>query len=830
MSGRKSSIVALLLICELIGGVAMIANALKWVESYEDRSVDLRFQIRYHLKQKFQKFLVRCHLKQKFEKILVSHEVVLAGVDEESTDPKCSQYSARWGVGGWLTRENWIQAIAPLALEYRPKVFAYDLLLTPYRSSKEDSVVDAFLRQSKLPFSQAVHDPEFPRTGLLNLLDDASNSSFAEIVTDCDDWRESGQTQLQILAAYTLNSSTLNHADPWDKDKMRDREKLEALEKREIPIHCFQNIPADMPFADNATLPFDPLPLNPMPSGVMPMGFMNVPRDADGIVRRIPLIMAFRNPLKNNEPVFVASLALKACLLKLDINPNFFKPGTGLSVHFGKEIVLQSKDRTLRIPIDRYGNMILNFEGTLGDFSQFTYIDILRGADRLRYAQGKSSLDPSTRQQLTKVHELQDMMRDHIVLAGLTFTGASDIGPCAVDPNTPLVFIHMTAIDNILRQSFFRVMTTTQTAVYLSVLMLLMWLLNAFTDLRFSAIAEIWLLVAVVAGPIMLVFFNVAVPMVLPGLSVFGAFGAIYLYRYYTEQQEVIEIRKKFSAMVSPRVLKYMEEHPEELHGRRTEATMFFSDVAGFTNISEKIEPVKMADLLNDYLTPMADLILARDGYLNKFAGDGIMAVWGLFEKPGDHAAQACFSALEQQAVVDEIRSHFQTKYRIDLKVRMGINSGIVSAGKMGSRERHEYTVMGDAVNFAARLEPAAKDYGIRILIGQNTFERTQGEMVARPMDKIVVLGKTEPILIYELMATRAQASAAQIRLAEAFARAMELYWKREWTLSLASFEEILKEFPKDPPSFVFVQRIHEFLIHPPPESWRGEYIRATKH
>jgi adenylate cyclase len=233
---------------------------------------------------------------------------------------------------------------------------------------------------------------------------------------------------------------------------------------------------------------------------------------------------------------------------------------------------------------------------------------------------------------------------------------------------------------------------------------------------------------------------------------------------------------------------------------------------------------------LNDYLTPMADLVLARDGFLTKFAGDGIMAVWGVPDKQPDHATQACLCALEQQAKIDEIRLYFHNTYSVELKVRMGLNSGIVSAGMMGSGARNDYTVMGDAVNLAARLEPAAKDYGIRTLIGQNTYELAKAEIVARPMDRLVVTGKTEPVQIYELMAARASAKPEQLRLAETFSHAIHLYWKREWEAAMKGFEEVLREFPKDSPSFVFVQRIQEYMSKPPPDSWKGEYVRASKH
>ncbi len=817
MSGRKSSILALLLICGSIGCVALVASVLNWAQSMEETTVDVRFRVRHAL-------------RQKWNRIHVSDQVVLAAVDQDSIDPRYSEFSDRWGVGRWLTRENWTEALRPMAFYYKPSVFALDVLLIPNRSERvsDENAVDRFLKQHNKPLSQIVHEELFPSAEFLNLVDAAGNGNLGNQIYALQDARESGSTGLNLVTAFTLTSKDHDHATPWVSG--RDDERIAHLRNREIPPECLEQIPQDVAVADSGVLPFDPLP-----SGPVHLGFVNVPRDSDGNVRKIPLVMAFRDPKGNGSLIFLPSFSLQSCLLKLGIDLSSLERGRAredLSIVFGKEIALHRGGKTWRIPIDRYGNMTLNFEGTIHDFRQFSYIDLLKGDSFVSKVEKDPSLasDPEVRRGIQKAEALRDMVSDRIVLAGLTFTGASDIGPCAVDSNTPLVFIHMTAIDNILRQSFLHVMSPMGTAVYILGLMLVMWVLNAFTDPRFSAFAELWLLGATQVAPFLLFFFQISIPMVLPGVSVMWAFGFIYLYRYNTEQKERVAIRKKFSAMVSPRVLRFMEEHPESLSGQRAEATMFFSDVAGFTTISEKLEPEQLSQVLNDYLTPMADLILKRDGYLNKFAGDGIMAVWGVPDRQSDHAVQACLSALEQQAVIDEIRDHFQKKYRVGLKVRMGLNSGTVSVGMMGSKARYEYTVMGDEVNLAARLEPAAKDYGVRILIGKATYDLAKDEVLARPLDKIVVQGKTEPELVYELMKPRWMTKPEDVRLAESFSNAIKLYWERQWTQAHDAFADILKEFPKDAPAFVFLHRVQEFMVHPPPDSWKGEFVRQTKH
>ena len=172
----------------------------------------------------------------------------------------------------------------------------------------------------------------------------------------------------------------------------------------------------------------------------------------------------------------------------------------------------------------------------------------------------------------------------------------------------------------------------------------------------------------------------------------------------------------------------------------------------------------------------------------------------------------------------------FRKKYEVELKVRMGINSGIVSAGNMGSQNRFEYTVMGDSVNFAARLEPTNKDYGTLILIGQKTYELAQKDMVARKLDRLVVHGKTEPILVYELVGKKGEVASEKVKVCRFFEQGLEYYWSRSWAQAIEAFQEALKITPDDSPSKIFIQRAKELQETPPTIDWKGEYVRLGKN
>ncbi len=822
----KRSHRAIFLICVIIWLIAAGAMQFGWVENLEMKTVDARFRLR-HLVMKY------------FKCVTVSDQVILVGVDEKSVDP-LNSHADRWGVGGWLTRDHWIDALGPLVNHFKPKVVAYDIIFSPFRtphrvqdkSGGDDTLVDTTLQKSKETFSKLINDPDFPRIKLLNLLDEACNTTMASRFYDIEDSRAAGKTMPHFITACSLTYTNIDHAVLWDPLKESDKKKIGRLVPRQISSECLGPVPSDYLYGHNAGLPFDDLVDSPIR-----MASINVPRDEDGTLRRVPLVIGFRNPLDGDKPVFIPSMSLMACLiyLGLDADPSQWKGDPrspqGMHVDFGRELHVWAPGRDIRIPIDSQGRMFLNFAGTIPDYYQVPYVAV---SDYGEVLAAENSLSPEQRKQaevaLDTAHRMQKRLQGRIALIGLTFTGGTDVGPCAVDSNTPLVFIHMTAIDNILRESFLRPMNHAWTVALLTVLLGLIGWINTHRSAGASARNTVALLLGTELMALVLFFANITiVPMMVTGLPMLVAVGAISLFRYGVEQKGRMEIRKKFSAMVSGKVLQYMEEHPEKISGERREVTMFFSDVAGFTSMSEKLSPEKLGKILNDYLTPMADLILAHDGYLNKFAGDGIMAVWGVPYPDLNHASLACMAALQQQVKIQELKPVFREQFGLELKVRMGLNTGVVSAGNMGSKNRYEYTVMGDAVNFAARLEPSNKEYGTSIMIGEQTHLEAKDVVITRRLDRLVVTGKTEPVQVYELVGRKGDVSEEKIRGLRVFEEGLELYWKREWEKALEAFHETQRLIPHDPPAQVFIHRAKHFQLHPPPEGWKGEYKRASK-
>jgi len=287
-------------------------------------------------------------------------------------------------------------------------------------------------------------------------------------------------------------------------------------------------------------------------------------------------------------------------------------------------------------------------------------------------------------------------------------------------------------------------------------------------------------------------------------------------------------MRRLFSSVTSPRVLRLLEENPTAFYlHRKTMATMLFSDVEGFTSLSEKLDPEYLASLINRYLSPMTDVVVRYDGYVDKYSGDGMMAVWGAPLPDPEHAYKACVAAWEQIQTAQEIKETLPdgTPYRF--RVRIGVNTGMVSAGNMGSAQKMQYTVMGDEVNLAARLEPTNKDYGTQIILGPQTFAGAKERIWARTLDKIIVKGRSEPVLIYEMLGL-AESPGPGAWLA-AYEEGLKCLWQRQWDEADLLFEKAIHLRGGDPPSELQRARIRGYRLHPPTSNWQGEFTRLGK-
>jgi len=534
--------------------------------------------------------------------------------------------------------------------------------------------------------------------------------------------------------------------------------------------------------------------------------FVNANPDWDNVIRSSPLVWQYGTRI-------YPSLSLQAVLTFLGFSKCRLK-----YVKQGVEGI-ELKDRF--IPTDRRSCVVINYrkagEKTAnyrGDFyssfPRYSAADILEGRLPAGALDGK------------------------IVFVGSSAVGLKDIKATPVSQFFSGVEVHATIVDNILASD-------------------LLLLPDYIDGMHCMAILPVGLiLVAVIARARSWVSFLFAAALVAALMKISSvlidrwhlvfvptweiiAVGILYptltTIKFWQEEQQRKRVREMFGTMVSRTVLQYLESHPESfsLSGRRVEATMFFSDVAGFTAISEKLEPERLSELLNSYLSPMTRIIMERGGYVDKYEGDAIMAEWGVPFPMADHAVQACLAAIEQQEKLDEIRRALQMKFGYRLDVRMGLNSGSVTAGNMGSDRRFQYTVMGDAVNFAARLEPANKDYGTRIIIGEATFLAAKDAIEARLLDRIVVQGKSVPVVVYELAGRKGELERDREAVLRFYEDALRFHWDRKWEDALELLDRALKLDPSDGPCRMLTDRIRWYRNNPPPPEWAGEHVRGRK-
>jgi len=322
----------------------------------------------------------------------------------------------------------------------------------------------------------------------------------------------------------------------------------------------------------------------------------------------------------------------------------------------------------------------------------------------------------------------------------------------------------------------------------------------------------------------------VILPLISPLLYIGMCSLTVLSYRFLAEEKAKRRIRKMFSTMVSDQVLSYLEENPDSfsLRGQNVDATVFFSDVVNFTGISERLSPERVTDLLNQYLTPATDIIMNFGGYVDKYIGDGIMAVWGAPYPDPEHALKSCQAALRQQEMLADLNGKFRKDFGIEIAVRTGINSGNVKAGNMGSARKFQYTVIGDVVNLASRLEPANKDFDTKIIAGESTCRMLNDRIVTRRLGKIIVVGKEEAVSIYEIVGDKGKVDSRKLEIIACYESALERLYSRSWDECISLLDSILRDC-NDGPSVHLRRRAVEYQSTPPEPGWHGEYIRRGK-
>jgi adenylate cyclase len=288
---------------------------------------------------------------------------------------------------------------------------------------------------------------------------------------------------------------------------------------------------------------------------------------------------------------------------------------------------------------------------------------------------------------------------------------------------------------------------------------------------------------------------------------------------------------RSFASYVPRDVVRQVIAQGQEakLGGSVRDVTLFFSDLAGFTSLSEKVKPQELVDMLSSYLEAMTGVIQSQQGTVDKFMGDGIMAMWGAPKPEGEHAALACEAALRAQRKLDEMREKPETAWLVGARTRIGIATGSALVGNVGTHNRMNYTAMGDVVNLAARLEAQNKTYGTEVLVAESTYLAATSRVLGRPLDVVAVKGKAQGVRVFGLLCLASEADETSRQIADLSEQALSAYLARDFANAVTLYDRVLAILPDDSAATVMKERAVAFQKSPPPAEWNGVYVSTTK-
>ncbi len=526
-------------------------------------------------------------------------------------------------------------------------------------------------------------------------------------------------------------------------------------------------------------------------------GFINIYGDMDGIIRHAPLLVEYKRGI-------YPSLALQAVLLYLGQEAKLITPNYGKSIKLeGIQIGGQI------IPTDAKGQVLIPFIGRSYTFPYYSATNVLHG-------------------QIPK-----DALLGKIVFIGTSATGLGDLKATAIQNPFPGVEIQASLANGLLVNNFSYKPAWTFGANL--VITILFGLISTFIFPYFGP--RLLSLIIILLPPVLLYLNNwlwfetgLILSFILPVVLVLviALLNMIYGYLFETRKRE--RLKEMFGQYVP-------EKHIDEmllstggyaLRGEDREMSVLFADIRNFTTISEEMPAAELVEMLNAIFTPMTEIIFKHRGTIDKYVGDLIMAFWSAPLKDKFHARHAIQSAIDMQARIISMKKMIADKNWPEIQIGIGINSGMMSVGDMGSKYRRNYTVVGDAVNLASRAEGLSKYYGVDILVTEST-QHDQPKFIFRKLDRVIVKGKKHGIDIYEVIGNKLDLTPELQQELDTYHRALDLYFQQRWEEALTLMTELHKAHSDKKIYLLYMIRIDEFIKQPPPENWDGIYAHINK-
>lgn len=523
-------------------------------------------------------------------------------------------------------------------------------------------------------------------------------------------------------------------------------------------------------------------------------GYFNMVPDPDGGVRWFPLTIIYGSD-------FFAPMSLVAM--------DHFLGAPPLAITLSQLGVQEIRLGRQTIPADRHGRVLINYLGPAGIIPTYSAAALLDG-----------KLPPR-------------VLKDKIILIGATAVGIYDLRVTPFSGIFPGVEIQASVIDNMLKDNFIR-----SPFLGLPLMLFILLALGVSLGLLLPRLSAAWAFIVTLViieaytavNYLLFSRLNLQLELFYPLMIVVLVYLGISMHRFLAEERERVRIRKAFESYVAPTVVQEMLKHPEQLRlgGERREISVLFSDIRGFTTMSENLDPESLVRLLHDFLNPMSNIIINNGGTIDKYMGDAIMAEFGAPLIQPDHALLACRAALQMAVTLKNLNAQWQEQGRSPLKIGVGVNSGPVAVGNMGSERLFDYTAIGDNVNLASRLEGLNKYYGTSILISQSTADLLGDSFILREVDRVRVKGKAQAGGIFEMIG-EGEPAPILARFLEAYHRGLALYREQRWPESLAAFSAALEVYPEDHAALRYLGLVQKYSETPPGPNWDAVTVMDEK-
>jgi adenylate cyclase len=542
-------------------------------------------------------------------------------------------------------------------------------------------------------------------------------------------------------------------------------------------------------------------------------GHFNPTIDPDGVIRRVPMYLEYKG--QHYESL---SLAMLRLLIGIE-NPEHTRVGRMPDMLPGVQLLPDAQDLPqttgklpldaiavgpVEIPVDARTQVLIPFRGPPGSFRYISLADVYTG-----------KLPPED-------------LKDKIALLGTTALGLADLRATPVSAIFPGVEVHANLIAGMINpeEGALKAMPGYVRGLeWMAVLML-----GSILAVLMAYLSPSWSLGLVVLSTGGLGYTNYMAwqgGLVLPMASLLVLILTLYVvnmaYGYLVEARSKRQFTELFGQYVPPELVDKMAEDPEKysMEGKKETLTVLFSDVVGFTSISEKLSPQDLAAFINEYLTSMSQVIREEGGTLDKYIGDAIMAFWGAPVSDANHATRGVIAALRMQQGLQVLRENFARKGWPSISIGIGLSSGEMTVGDMGSKVRKAYTVMGDTVNLGSRLEGISRQYGVGILVSQETVQLSSG-IVYREIDAVRVKGKDVPIRIYQPLALAREAEARLQPQVDQWHQALAAYREQRWDEAQALLQALHQAQPDEKLFGIYLERVAEYRLDPPGEGWDG--------